>query len=140
MSSRTRSSLLNISTGIVGQLLTLFVSFGVRAVFIYELGATYLGISGLFGNILSLLSFTELGFGQAIIFALYKPIAQGDEAKVGALMALFRKVYRWMFWVVAALGLSITPFLCKVACRNTVLPFHIYSVRDVVGSLLSLCL
>ena len=111
MSSRTRSSLLNISTGIVGQLLTLFVSFGVRTVFIYELGATYLGISGLFGNILSLLSFTELGFGQAIIFALYKPIAQGDEAKVGALMALFRKVYRWMFWVVAALGLSITPFL-----------------------------
>ena len=74
MSSRTRSSLLNISTGIVGQLLTLFVSFGVRTVFIYELGATYLGISGLFGNILSLLSFTELGFGQAIIFALYKPI------------------------------------------------------------------
>ncbi len=135
MSSRTRSSLLNISTGIVGQLLTLFVSFGVRTVFIYELGATYLGISGLFGNILSLLSFTELGFGQAIIFALYKPIAQGDEAKVGALMALFRKVYRWMFWVVAALGLSITPFLEFFVKSPVEIPyFHFIYILYVMSS------
>ncbi|MDE6461803.1 MAG: hypothetical protein K2L32_03390 [Muribaculaceae bacterium] len=111
MISRTRSSLLNISTGLIGQMLTLLVSFGVRTVFIYELGATYLGLSGLFGNILSLLSFTELGFGQAIIFALYKPISQGDENKIGALMALFRKVYSWMFCIVAILGLALTPFL-----------------------------
>ena len=111
MTTRTKSSLLNISTGLIGQALTLLVSFGVRTVFIYVLGATYLGISGLFGNILSLLSFTELGFGQAIIFALYKPIAEGNENKIGALMALFRKVYLWMFCVVTFLGLSLTPFL-----------------------------
>ena len=111
MSSRTRNSMINISTGLIGQMLSLLISFGVRTIFIYQLGATYLSVSGLFGNILALLSFAELGFGQAIIYALYKPISENNEPKIGALMALFRKVYVWMFGVVAILGLSLTPFI-----------------------------
>lgn len=135
MATRTKSSLINISTGLIGQMLTLLVSFGVRTVFIYELGATYLGLSGLFGNILSLLSFTELGFGQAIIFALYKPIAEGNENKTGALMALFRKVYRWMFLVVAILGLAITPFLTFFVKSPVEIPhFHLIYILYVLSS------
>ncbi|MBD5282996.1 MAG: sugar translocase [Bacteroides sp.] len=111
MSSRTRNSLLNISSGLIGQVVFLLTSFGVRTVFIYVLGATYLGISGLFGNILSLLSLAELGFGQAIIFALYKPIAENNEEKIGALMGLFKRVYFWMFVIISILGLALTPFL-----------------------------
>lgn len=138
MSTRTQNSLLNISTGLIGQLLTLFVSFAVRTVFIYELGATYLGLGGLFGNILSLLSFTELGFGQAIIYALYKPIAQGDEYKISTLMALFRKVYRWMFCVVAVLGFSLTPFLKFFVKTEVEIPyFHLIYVLYVISSAVS---
>lgn len=109
--NRTRNSLLNISTGLIWQVLSLVVGFVVRSVFIYQLGATYLGLSGLFGNILSILSFTELGFGQAIIFALYKPIAENNIEKIAQLMALFRRIYNWMFVIVAVLGTSLTPFL-----------------------------
>ncbi|MDE6612289.1 MAG: hypothetical protein K2K22_06980, partial [Muribaculaceae bacterium] len=84
---------------------------------------------------LSLLSFTELGFGQAIIFALYKPIAQGDEDKIGALMALFRKVYRWMFFVVAILGLAITPFLDFFVKSPVEIPhFHLIYILYVLSS------
>ncbi len=138
MATRTKSSLINISTGLIGQMLTLLVSFGVRTVFIYELGTTYLGLSGLFGNILSLLSFTELGFGQAIIFALYKPITEGNEDKIGALMALFRKVYRWMFMIVAFLGLSITPFLEYFVKSPVDIPyFHLIYVLYVLSSAVS---
>ena len=138
MSTRTKNSLLNISTGLIGQLLTLVVSFAVRTVFIYELGATYLGLNGLFGNILSLLSFTELGFGQAIIYALYKPIAQGDEQMVGSLMALFRKVYRWMFCIVALLGFSITPFLGFFVKTEIEIPnFHLIYILYVISSAVS---
>lgn len=135
MRGRTQSSLLNITTGLIGQALTLLVSFGVRTIFIYELGAAYLGLSGLFGNILSILSFTELGFGQAIIFALYKPIAEGNEDKIGALMALFRRVYRWMFWVVFILGLSITPFLEYFVKSPVEIPhFHFIYILYVLSS------
>ena len=93
---RIRNSLLNIISGLVGQSLTLGLGFIVRTIFIYQLGSTYLGVNGLFGNILTLFSFAELGFGQAIVFALYKPIAENDEKKIVSLMALFRKVYTAM--------------------------------------------
>lgn len=108
---RTRNSLLNITSGLVGQSLTLVLGFVVRTIFIYQLGSTFLGVNGLFSNILTLFSFAELGFGQAIVFALYKPIANNDEDKISSLMALFRKVYMAMFFVVLILGLSLYPFL-----------------------------
>lgn len=108
---RIRNSLLNITSGLVGQSLTLGLGFIVRTVFIYQLGSTYLGVNGLFANILTLFSFAELGFGQAIVFALYKPIANNDEEKISSLMALFRKVYTAMFFVILVLGLSLYPFL-----------------------------
>lgn len=108
---RTRNSLLNITSGLVGQSLTFGLGFVVRTIFIYQLGSTFLGVSGLFGNILTLFSFAELGFGQAIVFALYKPIANNDEEKISSLMALFRKAYTGMFFVVLVLGLSLYPFL-----------------------------
>lgn len=108
---RTRNSLLNITSGLIGQSLTLVLGFVVRTIFIYQLGSTYLGVSGLFSNILTLFSFAELGFGQAIVFSLYKPIANNDEEKISSLMELFRKVYTAMFFVILVLGLSLYPFL-----------------------------
>lgn len=108
---RVQKSIKNVTTGLVGQVLTLVLSFVVRTVFIQQLGVTYLGVSGLFGNILSILSFAELGFGQAIVFSLYKPIANNNVGKIKSLMYIFRTVYIWMFAVVMVLGLSLTPFL-----------------------------
>ena len=108
---RVQKSIKNVTTGLVGQVLTLVLSFVVRTVFIQQLGVTYLGVSGLFGNILSILSFAELGFGQAIVFSLYKPIANNNVEKIKSLMYIFRTVYIWMFAVVMVLGLSLTPFL-----------------------------
>lgn len=108
---RVQKSLKNVTTGVIGQVMTLLLSFVVRTVFINQLGVTYLGVSGLFGNILSILSFAELGFGQAIVFALYKPIASNEIEKVKSLMWLFKRVYQWMFAFVLCLGLLLTPFL-----------------------------
>lgn len=120
---RTRNSLLNITSGLIGQSLTLGLGFVVRTIFIYQLGATYLGVNGLFSNILTLFSFAELGFGQAIVFALYKPIANNDEEKISSLMALFRKVYTAMFFVVLVLGLSLYPFLDFFVKDVSVIPY-----------------
>lgn len=109
--SRIRNSLFNITTGVGSQVLIMIISFGVRTIFIYCLGKTYLGVNGLFSNVLSILSFAELGIGQAIVYALYKPIADGDEERMLSLMKLFGKVYRILFFVILGLGLSLMPFL-----------------------------
>lgn len=108
---RIKNSLKNIMTGLLGQLIVTITGFITRTVFIYVLGATYLGVSGLFSNVLTLLSFAELGIGQAIIFSLYRPIAEHDEVKICSLMRLYEKVYKFLFLLVLCIGVAILPIL-----------------------------
>jgi len=79
-SSRTRNTILNVATSIGGQLLVTVLKFVTRTVFIHTLGKSYLGINGLFSEILTMLSLTELGIDTAINFQLYKPLAEGDTS------------------------------------------------------------
>lgn len=108
---RTLNVLRNIGVSIVSQCLTLILSFISRTAFIKLLGAEYLGINGLFSNILTMLSFAELGIGNAIIFSMYKPLAEKDEIKIKALMKLYKKAYRVIAIIIAICGIIIIPFL-----------------------------
>lgn len=109
--SRTINSLKNIGFGYIGKLFSIFLSFVSRTIFIQILGATYLGVNGLFTNILGVLSLTELGISTAINYSLYKPVAMHDEVKIRALMRLYKKAYRIIALSITALGLAILPFL-----------------------------
>ena len=80
--SRTRNTELNVAAGFGTQIVQLIAGFISRTVFIYTLGENYLGISGLFSDVLSVLSIAELGVGSAITFSLYKPIADNDHKKI----------------------------------------------------------
>lgn len=80
--SRTEYVKKNIFYSYVSTIITSFFSIICRTIFVYTLGASYLGVSGLFTNVLGVLSFTELGIGSAIVFALYKPIAENDNEKL----------------------------------------------------------
>lgn len=107
---RSKNSIINIVVNVGSQLLNLVVGMVCRVVFIWTLGNAYLGVSGLFSNILTLLSLAEMGFGSAIIFSMYKPLAEQDHRKIGALMGLYKKVYRNIGFGVAAAGLALAPF------------------------------
>ena len=78
--SRTKNSIKNIIYTVGGQLCKELLSFVVRTVFIRTLAVEYLGVNGLFTNILSFLSLAEMGVGSAIIFSMYKPMAEHDES------------------------------------------------------------
>ena len=109
--SRTKNALLNFSSGTVSQLITLVLRFFVRTIFINTLGKEYLGIDGLFHNIMSMLTLTELGFGTAIVFKLYKPIALKDEERIRILIKFYRRTYLVIGFVVFSLGLILVPLL-----------------------------
>ncbi len=109
--SRTTNVIRNAIGGVGGQLFTSIFMFICRTYFIKLLGATYLGINGLFSNILSMLSLAELGIGPAIVFSMYKPIAENDEVHVAKLMNFYKNAYRLVACVVAVVGLGIMPFL-----------------------------
>lgn len=109
--NRTRSSIKNAATALVGQLATIVLNFAVRTIFIKTLGAAYLGINGLFTNILSVLSFAEIGFGTAVIYAMYSPLAVHDELKVAKLMNYYARVYEGIGTFIFLAGLALIPFL-----------------------------
>ncbi len=111
MKSRTYNSLKNVSISLVEQVIVTLLTFITRTVFIYKLGETYLGINGLFSNILSLLSLSDLGVGTAILFSMYKPRANQDYEKVRALLDLYKKIYCFVGMGMAILGLALVPYL-----------------------------
>ena len=115
---RVGKSARNFAYGMLMQVTTLVLNFVVRTVFIKYLNIEYLGINGLFSNILTVLSLAELGFGTSMVYSMYKPLAQNDETKLQALMNLYKKVYSIIGLIVAMLGLSVIPlfdFIIKEA-------------------------
>lgn len=119
---RTKNTIKNTAYALGGQLFGIILSFVSRTVFINVLGANYLGINGLFNNILSMLSLAELGVGSAIIYSLYKPLAVKDESKIKALMGLYATAYRIIGCTVALLGIILVPFLDYLIKDNPNLP------------------
>lgn len=109
--SRTENSVNNAKTGLIVQLVNKIMAFIVRTVFIKCLNTEYLGVHGLFTNILTILSFAELGIGTAIIFNMYKPVAEEDKEKIKSLMQLYKKCYNIIGLVIFVLGLFVIPFI-----------------------------
>lgn len=109
--SRTQNVSTNIIIALFCQLVNLLMAFLARTFFIKVLGIEYLGVNGLFTNILTILSFAELGIGNAIVFSMYKPLAVKDEEKLASLMLLYKQAYQCIGMMVAIVGLCITPFL-----------------------------
>lgn len=109
--SRTKNTFYNFFSSIGGQFLTILMQFIVRTIFIQTLGKSYLGINGLFTNILSMLSLADLGVGNAILFKLYSPLAKKDKKRIQVLMKFYKKVYIFIGIIVGVLGISLIPFL-----------------------------
>lgn len=114
MSTRTQNTKRNIvaSYGLmVVQMLFQFIS---RTLIVNVLGEEYLGLSSLFASILTVLNITDLGFTASIVFFMYKPLSDGDEDKVCALLAYLRKIYKIVGSVILFVGLSILPLIPKI--------------------------
>lgn len=108
---RTKNTVRNILTGSVSRIIGIILPFFSRTVILYVMGTQYLGLNSLFTSILSFLSLTELGIGAAMVYSMYKPIAQNDSETIRALLNTYRRLYRIIGTVVLLLGLGIMPFL-----------------------------
>lgn len=127
-SSRTKNVARNVTISLVCQALNMLIQFVGRTIFIMMLGKVYLGISGLFTNILTMLSFAELGIGNAMIFSMYKPLANQDTEKLKSIMLLYRKAYTIIGSVVLGAGLCVIPFLGQMIGDVPDIPENIYLI------------
>ncbi|MBE6985061.1 MAG: polysaccharide biosynthesis protein [Ruminococcaceae bacterium] len=111
MQSRLTMTMRNAFWSYFSMIVSLVIQFVSHTVFVYSLGERYLGVNGLFANILGILSFTELGIGTAINFSLYKPVANGDKEKIKAYMHYYKWAYRIIALIITVIGLALFPFL-----------------------------
>lgn len=135
---RTKNTLRNLLTAWAGQAIVLLCNFVSRAIFIKILPVEYLGISGLFNNVLSVLSLADLGISFSIAFYLYEPIANGDEHKISQIMNFFKKVYTVIGFVVLGVGLALTPFLgWFISGESTIPNLSLIYILYVINSAVS---
>lgn len=92
-------------------MLTILLNFAVRTIFIHCLNEAYLSVNGLFSNILTVLSLAELGFGSAMVYRMYAPVAVKDYQKTAALLHFYKKIYAVIGAVIFGLGLCVIPFM-----------------------------
>ena len=116
--SRSKNAILNIIVGWGSQIGILLLSFVSRRIFIQFLSADYLGINGLYSNILSVLALAELGLGNVTQFFLYKPVAENDHKTINSLVNYFRKLYMMIAMVVLTIGLLLIPLLKYIVNSN----------------------
>jgi len=109
--SRTHFAKINMVTGFLNRVIILGLPFVIRTIVIRKLGAEYLGLSSLFSSILQVLNMAELGFSSAVVFSLYKPMAEDNTDEICALLSFYRNVYKIIGIVILACGGLLTPFL-----------------------------
>lgn len=108
---RVENSIKNSSLGIIAQVSNILLGLLVRTFFIYNLDKAYLGANGLFTNVLTMLSLAEMGVGSAIVYNMYKPIANNDYKQIAKLMNLYKKAYSVIGCIVAVIGICLIPAL-----------------------------
>lgn len=135
---RTKNAKRNIVTGLLNKVVVLLLPFLVRTVFIYNLGAEYLGLNSLFTSILHVLNITELGFSSAVVYSMYAPIAQNDHPTICALLNFYKKAYRAIGLIVFSVGMCLLPFLPHLIKGNCPDELNIY-VLYVIYLLNSSC-
>ncbi len=112
--SRTVNTFRNSSIALVYYGVSLVLNFVSRKVFLDKLGTEILGLNTTANNLLSFLNLAELGIGFAISFALYAPIARGDQNAINEIVSLQGALYKRiaLFIITGAVILSLFfPFI-----------------------------
>lgn len=136
---RTKNATRNIIFGVILKVYQILVPFAMRTAMIYLLGVEYLGLNSLFTSVLQVLNLAELGVGSAMVFSMYKPIAEDDTNTICALMRLYKIYYRVIGAVVLGLGLVLLPFIPNLISGDVPPDMNVYVlyVMNLMATVLS---
>ncbi len=125
MSNRKVATAKTAVTGILFNVVTAILGFVTQKLFIENLGIENSGINGVFTSVVSILTMADLGVSTAIMFNLYGPLAEGNQGKVAALMAYYRKACWVICGIIAVGGLIMVPF-APMFVGDVVSPVNLY--------------
>lgn len=122
---RAKNASRNIVFGIILKIYQIAFPFVIRTAMIYKMGMNYVGLNSLFTSVLQVLNLAELGVGSAMVYSMYKPIVDGDEDTICALLNLYKKYYRIIGCIVLAAGIILLPFIPYLISKDSVIPADI---------------
>ena len=129
--SRKKNAVKGILFGYLNKIITIIFPFIIRTIIINVLGVQYLGLNSLFSSILTILNLADLGFSTAIVYSMYKPIAEDNHEMVNALLNFYKKVYRIVGLIVLVLGLIAMPFLPYLINGTHPADINLYSLYSI---------
>ena len=136
---RIENASLNTFWAILGQGVTVLLGLFSRKVFLDHLGAELLGVSSLFSDVLLLFSFADLGIGTAIMFSMYRPIADDDEKKIQSLLLFYRDIYNYVMLALIVLSVLFVPFLytlnTHISIADLVVYYCLFQFSNILGYL-----
>lgn len=127
----------NAASAILSNSIRILIGFVFQKIFLSVLGTKYLGLNGLFNNIISLLAITELGIGNAIIFSLYEPIAKKEHEKIKQLIDFYKKTYSIIMIAILCIGICIIPFLKYLINEPNISNISLFYIMFLFDTLLS---
>lgn len=136
---RTKNTVRSVVFGFGLKIVNIVLPFVSRTVILYVLGSQYLGLNSLFHSILNFLSLAELGVAAALIYTMYKPIAENDTATIRAILNLYKKLYRIIGTVILVIGMALMPFLDSLihgdvpADTNIYVLYFLYLINTVLS-------
>ena len=132
--SRTKNTLRNTIVGLACTGISYILSFVLQALFIRLLGLEYSGVNSLFSSILKILNLADLGISNAILFKLYKSIADDDDENTQMYLTAYKKVCYLIGAIVGIAGLCCLPFLGSLVKETPKFKEPLWSLYLVVLS------
>ncbi len=106
--SRTKNTIHNVYSGLIYQAIATLLSFFVRKVFLSYISVYFLGLDGLFSNLINMMTLLDFGVGSAATYYLSKAFANNDQNRVNVIYHAYTKLYRIIAVAVAVLGVLIS--------------------------------
>lgn len=112
--NRADNAISGTKWGVGYRIIATLFPFVIRTIIIKDFGEDYLGLNSLFTSILQVLNLSELGLSNAIIYSMYKPIAEDDYNALNGLLRLYKKLYFYIGCFILFAGMICMPFLDKL--------------------------
>jgi oligosaccharide translocase len=109
--SKVRKVIRSSFAGVANYVILFFLNLLSRNLFLQYIGLDYLSMAQVINNLLTIVAFSELGLSNAVLYMLYRPVAERDEAKIVRLLYLYRQFNRYVGGAIAVLGMLFMPLL-----------------------------
>lgn len=126
MSGRIQKSITNAKVNVIFYVLTAFLAFFSRKIFLDNLGTDFLGLSGTLGDILNLMNITELGIGTAVGVTLYRPLFDDNRNTINDIISVYGYLYSKVGKIIAGAGLIVSLFFPLIFVKVDISLFVVY--------------